>query len=65
MSIKTAHIQTKSLSISERISSSYSSNFSVFKLSASIGENILENVEKTLFHLMNNTACGLELLIII
>lgn len=65
MSIKIALIQTKPLSINELLSSSYSPNFSVFKLSASIWENILENVEKTLFHLINNTTCGLEPIIII
>ena len=65
MSIKIALIQAKSLTINELLSSSHSPNFSVLTLSASIEENLLENVEKTLFHLINNTTCGLELFIII
>ena len=65
MSIKIALIQAKSLTINELLSSSHSPNFSALTLSASIEENLLENVEKTLFHLINNTTCGLELFIII
>lgn len=60
MSIIIALIKVKSFSINELILNSHTPNFSVFKLSASILENMLENVDNTLFHLINNAICGLK-----